>query len=254
MLIGMLFDYDNNDLGTLSPYDSTQSTKGIVFLNGYLSAAGYTFSSPDHFDVNDVLPSQIPLLEQIAGAMGQDAAFYNPDVSLPRQYWSLVYDSFTSPGLPNFIPNVPPSIVDPAFTIRTRSLVLSVQNPVRPTALGLMDTYSSVVSANLHLQNGVTGSVFLIKKPIATWPPSAATPPARPRSSACPQSTTSSSFRAPLHHVRTGPSNSSTRATPCASLTTAPERETRFQLLCRLRRQLQRAVYLCPVFGVRRRH
>ena len=164
MLIGMLFDYDNNDLGTLSPYDSTQSTKGIVFLNGYLSAAGYTFSSPDHFDVNDVLPSQIPLLEQIAGAMGQDAAFYNPDVSLPRQYWSLVYDSFTSPGLPNFIPNVPPSIVDPAFTIRTRSLVLSVQNPVRPTALGLMDTYSSVVSANLHLQNGVTGSVFLSKK------------------------------------------------------------------------------------------
>jgi hypothetical protein len=166
MLVGMLFDYDNNDLGTLSPYDSTQSTKGIVFLNGYLSAAGYTFSSPDHFDVNDVLPSQVPLLEQIAGAMGPgyDVAFYNPDVSLPRQYWSLVYDSFTGPGLPNFIPNVPPSIVDPAFTNRTRSLILSVQNPVRPTALGLMDTYSSVVSANLHLQNGVTGSVFLSKK------------------------------------------------------------------------------------------
>jgi hypothetical protein len=165
MLIGLLFDYDNNDLGTLAPYDATQSTKGIVFLNGYLSAAGYTFSSPDHFDVNDVLPSQIPLLEQIAGAMpGLDVAFYNPDVSLPRQYWSLVYDSFTGPGLPNFIPNVPPSIVDPAFTNRTRSLILSVQNSVRPTALGLMDTYSSVVSANLHLQNGVTGSVFLSKK------------------------------------------------------------------------------------------
>ena len=27
-----------------------------------------------------------------------------------------------------------------------------------------MDTYSSVVSANLHLQNGVTGSIFLSKK------------------------------------------------------------------------------------------
>ena len=165
MLIGLLFDYDNNDLGTLAPYDATQSTKGIVFLNGYLSASGYTFSSPDHFDVNDVLPSQIPLLEEIAGVMpGLDVAFYNPDVSLPRQYWSLVYDSFTGPGLPNFIPNVPPSIVDPAFTNRTRSLILSVQNSVRPTALGLMDTYSSVVSANLHLQNGVTGSVFLSKK------------------------------------------------------------------------------------------
>jgi len=27
MLIGLLFDYDNNDLGTLAPYDATQSTK-----------------------------------------------------------------------------------------------------------------------------------------------------------------------------------------------------------------------------------
>ena len=27
-----------------------------------------------------------------------------------------------------------------------------------------MDTYSSVVSANLHLQNGVTGAIFLSKK------------------------------------------------------------------------------------------
>lgn len=166
MLIGVLFDYDNNDLGTLSPYDATESTKGLVFLNGYLSAAGYTFSSPDHFDVNDVLPAQIPLLEEITGVMGQnwDISFYNADMSLPRQYWSLVYDSFTAAGLPNYIPNVPPAPVDPTFSNRTRSLILSVQNPVRPQFLGLMDTYSSVVSCNLHLQNGVTGSVFLSKK------------------------------------------------------------------------------------------
>ena len=164
MLIGVLFDYDNNDLGTLVPYDSTQSTKGIVFLNGYLGPSGYNFSSPDHFDVNDVLPSQVPLLEQIAALLGQDFAFNNVDVSLPRQFWSLVYDSFTAPGLPNFVPNVPPSLVDPTFSNRTRSLILSLQNPVRPTALGLMDTYSSVVSANIHLENGVTGSVFLSKK------------------------------------------------------------------------------------------
>ena len=164
MLIGVLFDYNNNDLGTLSPYNSTESTKGVVFLNGYLSAAGYSFSSPDHFDVDDVLPSQVPLLDQIANAMGQDVAFYNPDVSLPRQYWNLSYDTFTGPGLPNFIPNVPPSIVDPGFSNRTRSLLLSIQNPVRPDALGLVDTFSSVVSASLHLQNGVTGSVFLSKK------------------------------------------------------------------------------------------
>lgn len=164
MLIGVLFDYDNNDLGTLDPYDSSQSTKGIVFLNGYLGPSGYNFSSPDHFDVNDVLPSQVPLLEQVAAILGQDFAFNNTDVSLPRLFWSLVYDSFTAPGLPNFISNVPPSPVDPTFSNRTRSLILSLQNPVRPTALGLMDTYSSVVSANVHLENGVTGTVFLSKK------------------------------------------------------------------------------------------
>ncbi|MBS1854108.1 MAG: hypothetical protein JST11_01990 [Acidobacteria bacterium] len=164
MLLGVLFDYDNNDLGTLGSYDETESTKGIVFLNGYLSATGYAFSSPDHFDVNDVLPSQLPLLEQVALAMGWEVALYNTDVSLPRQFWSLSYDSFTAAGLPNYIPNVPPSPVDPTFTNRTRSLILSLQNPVRPEQLGLMDTFSSVVSANLHLQNGVTGSIFINKK------------------------------------------------------------------------------------------
>ena len=122
MLIGMLFDYDNNDLGTLSPYDSTQSTKGIVFLNGYLSAAGYTFSSPDHFDVNDVLPSQVPLLEQIAAGMpGLDVAFYNPDVSLPRQYWSLSTTPSPAPAFPtSFRMSLLPSSTPPSPTGRAR--------------------------------------------------------------------------------------------------------------------------------------
>jgi len=164
MVVGVLFDYDNDDLGTFGTFDDSDTTKGVVFLNGYLSAAGYTFSSPDHFDVNDVLPSQVPLLEQIADTMGFDVAFFNTDVSLPRQFWSLTYDAYTAPGVPGFIPNVPPSIVDPTFTNRTRSLILSMQNPVHPQQLGMMDTYNSVVSANLHLRNGVTGSVFLSKK------------------------------------------------------------------------------------------
>lgn len=164
MVLGVLFEYDNDDLGTFGVDPNAETTKGIVFLNGYLSAAGYSFSSPDHFDVNDVLPSQVPLLEQIADTMGFDVAFFNTDVSLPRQFWSLTYDTFTAAGVPNFIPNVPPSLVDPTFTNRTRSLLLSLQNPVHPQQLGMMDTYSSVVSANLHLENGVTGSVFLSKK------------------------------------------------------------------------------------------
>ena len=164
MLIGVLFDYDNNDLGTLIPYDPYGSTEGVVFINGYLSAAGYAFSSPDHFDVDDVLPSQVPLLEQIAAILGQDFAFFNVDPSLPQQYWSFAYDSLTAAGLPNFIANVAPSIADPTFSNRTRSLILSLQNPVHPTEIGLIDTYSSVVSAGLHLANGVTGSIFLSKK------------------------------------------------------------------------------------------
>ena len=198
MLVAVLFDYDNNDLGTLDPYDPDASTKGVIFLNGYLGAAGYTFASPDHFDVNDVLRSQVPLLEQIADVFGWDVALYDTDVSLPRQFWSLVYDTFTGPGLPNYIANVPPSIADPAFTNRTRSLILSLQNDVRPQQLGLMDTYSSVVSANLHLQNGVTGSIFLSKKAdrdvasIGTNPGG----PSFPDSTGCPPSTTFSSSRA----------------------------------------------------------
>lgn len=164
MVLGVLFEYDNDNLGTFGVDPNAATTRGIVFLNGYLSASGYSFSSPDHFDVNDVLPSQVPLLEHIADTMGFDVAFFDTDVSLPRQFWSLTYDTFTAAGVPNFIPNVPPSIVDPTFSNRTRSLILSLQNPLHPEQLGMMDTYSSVVSANLHLKNGVTGSVFLSKK------------------------------------------------------------------------------------------
>ena len=164
MVVGVLFDYDNNDLGTLSAYDPDLSTKGLVFLNGYLGASGYAFSSPDHLDVNDVLPSQLPLIDQVADTLGWDVALYNVDMSLPRQFWSFSYDDRTAPGLPNFIADVPPAPADPGYLNRTRSLLLSLQNPVRPRQLGLMDTYSSVVSANLTLENGITGSLFLSKK------------------------------------------------------------------------------------------
>jgi hypothetical protein len=164
MLVSVLFDYDNNDRANLLVYDSDLTNKGVVFINGYLGATGYTFSSPDHFDVNDVLPSQVPLLDQIADLYGHEVALYNTDLSLPRQYWSLTYDGLTAPGLPNYIANVPPAIVDPTFSNRTRSLLLNFENQVRPQSIGVMDTFSSVVSVNLHLQNGVTGSVFVNKK------------------------------------------------------------------------------------------
>ena len=168
MVLGVLFDYDNNELGTLTTDVAAGvadgANRGIVFLNGYLGAAGYAFSSPDHFDVNDVLPSQVPLLDEIADILGNDVAFYNTDASMPRQYWNLAYDTFTAPGIANYLPNVPPAPVDPTFSNRTRSLVLNLQNPVRPMQLGMMDTYSSVVSANVLLQNGITGAIFLSKK------------------------------------------------------------------------------------------
>lgn len=167
LLIAVLFDYDNDDHGTLrgATDPGSKTTRGVVFVNGYQSASGYTFSSPDHFDVNDVLPSHMPLLEQMTEVFGDnwDVSFYNEDLTLPRQFWSLAYDTFTVRGLPNYVSNVPPSIVDPTFNNRTRSLILSLENSVRPNQLGVMDTYNSIVSVNLHLANGVTGSVFVDK-------------------------------------------------------------------------------------------
>lgn len=164
LLIGVLFDYDNNEQGTLAPYDPAASNKGLVFLNGYLSSAGFTFSSADHFDVDDILECQVPMLNEIANILGQDVAFNNIDASLPEQFWSLAFDAFTAPGLPNYIAGVPPAPVDPTFSNRTRSLVLNMENKLRPDQLGIIDTYSSVVSANLHLANGITGAIFLGKK------------------------------------------------------------------------------------------
>jgi hypothetical protein len=164
MVIAVLFDYDNDERGDLEAYDPDAVNKGMVLLNGYLGATGYSFSSPDHFDVNDVLRSQVPLIDQVANIYGYEVAFYNTDISLPRQYWSLTYDALTAPGLPNYIPTVPPSIADPTFSNRTRSLLLNFENQVHPQYLGVMDTFSSVVSISLHLRNGVTGSVFLNKK------------------------------------------------------------------------------------------
>ena len=193
MLIGVLFDYDNDELGTLSPYDPAKSTKGVAFINGYQSASGYSFSSPDHFDVNDILPCQVPLLDEIADVLGADVAFYNIDTSLPQQFWSFAYDAFTGPGLPNYIANVPPSPVDPTFSNRTRSLILNMQNPVRPQQLGLIDTYSSVVSASLHLENGITGAIFLSKKADRDIASIGSNPSAWRHSTGCRASTTSSS-------------------------------------------------------------
>jgi hypothetical protein len=164
MVISVLFDYDNNDLGNLTSYDPDLTSKGVVLLNGYLSATGFSFSSPDHFDVNDVLPSQVPWLDMVADLLGYEVAYYDTDLSLPRQFWSLTYDGATGRGLPNYISNVPPSIADPTFSNRTRSLLLNFENQVRPQELGVMDTMSSVVSINLHLENGVTGSIFMSKK------------------------------------------------------------------------------------------
>ena len=164
MVIAVLFDYDNNDLGNLASYHPDRVNTGMVLLNGYLGATGYSFSSPDHFDVQDVLRSQVPLLDQVADIYGYEIAFYNTDLSLPRQYWSLTYDGLTAPGLPNYIPNVPPAVADPTFGNRTRSLLLNFENQVHPQQVGVMDTFSSVVSVSLHLKNGVTGSVFLNKK------------------------------------------------------------------------------------------
>ena len=164
MVVAVLFDYDNDELGRLPGYDPDGSNKGMVLLNGYLGATGYSFSSPDHFAVEDVLRSQVPLLDQVADIYGYEIAFYNTDLSLPRQYWSLTYDGLTAPGLPNYIANVPPAVADPTFSNRTRSLLLNFENQLRPQAVGVMDTFSSVVSISLHLKNGVTGSVFLNKK------------------------------------------------------------------------------------------
>jgi hypothetical protein len=82
------------------------------------------FRAPTTSTVNDILPCQVPLLDDIADILGYEVAFYNIDASLPQQFWSLSYDAFTAPDLPNYIANVPPAPVDPTFSNRTRSLIV----------------------------------------------------------------------------------------------------------------------------------
>ena len=67
MLVAVLFDYDNNDLGRPARLRPRRSpTRAWCSSTAIWARPGYSFSSPDHFDVNDVLPSQVPLLDQVA--------------------------------------------------------------------------------------------------------------------------------------------------------------------------------------------
>ncbi len=237
----------------------TDTTKGVVFLNGYLGAAGYAFSSPDHFDVNDVLPSQVPLLDQIADTMGFDVAFYNTDVSLPRQFWSLTYDTLTAPGCRTSSPNVPPSIVDPTFTNRTRSLILSMQNPVRPQA----------ARADGHLQLGRLGEPASGERRHRLGVPEQE---GRPRRRLDRHQSRRVRTRFPLFGLPTKYDffifsrdhywtlkGASLRADRPGLRDVPGRRRHRHghqgrEVLHRLRRQLQRALHLRPVFAQRRRH
>jgi hypothetical protein len=157
MLVGVLFEYDTNDMGL----KGIETNKGLLFLNGYLDPSGYLFSSPDRFDVNDVLPSQVPRLEQMADILDYDASFYDIDLNLPRQYWNLTFDTFTSLGKSRIFGKL--TAGDLSFSNRTRSLILNFQNSVCPTQLDVVDTTNSLVSANLRLKNGISGSILLNK-------------------------------------------------------------------------------------------
>ena len=137
MLVAVLFDYDNNDLGNLDAYDPDAHQQGRGASSTAISARPGTASPARTISTSTTCcPSQVPLLDQMADLFGYEVAFYNTDLSLPRQYWSLTYDGLTAPGLPNYIANVPPAIADPTFSNRTRSLLLNLENPVRPQAIG----------------------------------------------------------------------------------------------------------------------
>src|SRR5438105_15962558 len=49
MVLGVLFDYDNNDIRTLVPYHPSESTKDLLLLNCCLGPTEYRFATPDHF-------------------------------------------------------------------------------------------------------------------------------------------------------------------------------------------------------------
>lgn len=164
MLVTVLFEFNK----ALDLTENPVTAKGILFLNAYLNGSGYQFSSPDHFDVDDLLEQQVPLLENVAGTLQYPATIYNTDMSLPRQFWSVSYDAITPAGLPNYSSSTYPFTalppLDQTFSNRYRTLCLIAFNE-DPSAVGVMDTYSSVVSNNIHLSgSNVTGSVFLSKK------------------------------------------------------------------------------------------
>ena len=109
----------------------------------------------------------------------------------------MTYDTFTAPGLPNFIANVPPSLADPTFTNRTRSLILSLQNPVAPDAIGAdghlqLRRLSEFASAKRHHRIDLPQQENRSRRSLDRQQP----PPGSLRSTACPPNTTSSSSRA----------------------------------------------------------
>src|SRR6202035_295162 len=106
-------------------------------------------------------PSQVPRLEQMADILDYDASFYDIDLNLPRQYWNLTFDTFTSLGKSRLFGKLTEG--DLSFSNRTRSLILNFQNSVCPTQLDVVDTTNSLVSANLRLKNGISGSILLNK-------------------------------------------------------------------------------------------
>ena len=164
MTLGVLFEYDNDDLGTFGR--STAPTRPRASCSSTATSARRATASPAPTTSTSTTccRRQVPLLEQIADIDGLRRGVLQYRREPPAPVLEHDVRRVDRPGTAELHPNVPPSIADPAFSNRTRSLILSLQNPVHPEQLGMMDTYSSVVSANLHLRNGVTGSVFLSKK------------------------------------------------------------------------------------------
>ena len=70
----------------------TSPTRASCSSTAISAPTGYTFSSPDHFDVNDVLPVRCRCSIRSRTRMGFDVAFLQHRLSLPRQFWSLTYD------------------------------------------------------------------------------------------------------------------------------------------------------------------
>jgi hypothetical protein len=146
MLVSVLFSYTD----TIEP-GSRDNFRGLVFLNGYLDSSGFLFTNGSNFDVNDITESHLPMLEHNARLNHEDISTSNVDIRLPKDFWLLRYDS----------------ALGGSDQAGVRSLLLNANdlNSNRlPTQIGVMDTYSSVVSTNIHLLNNVTGGIFMNKK------------------------------------------------------------------------------------------